>query len=70
MRRGWSKIGRVATKENLADLNTKALSKERREYLAQLIGLHSDFSLEHTKYAAHGSDAGDGRLVERMRTRQ
>ena len=27
--------------ENPADLNTKALSKERREYLAQLIGLHS-----------------------------
>ena len=42
MRRGWFKIGRIPTKENPADLNTKALSKERREYLAQLIGLCSE----------------------------
>ena len=42
MRRGWYKIGRIPTKENPADLNTKALSRERREHLARLIGLHSD----------------------------
>ena len=42
MRRGWFKIGRIPTKENPADLNTKALSRERREYLAKLIGLCSE----------------------------
>ena len=42
MRRGWYKIGRIPTKENPADLNTKAMSRERRECLARLIGLHSD----------------------------
>ena len=39
--RRWRKIGRIPTKENLADLNTKALTRERREHLARLIGLHS-----------------------------
>ena len=41
MRRGWYKIGRIATKDNPADLNTKSLSRERREYLSKLIGLWS-----------------------------
>ena len=41
MRRGWFKIGRIATRDNPADLNTKALSKERREYLCKMIGLSS-----------------------------
>ena len=41
MRRGWFKIGRISTKENPAD-HTKALSKDRREHLSQLIGLCSE----------------------------
>ncbi|CAK8995861.1 Retrovirus-related Pol polyprotein from transposon TNT 1-94 [Includes: Protease [Durusdinium trenchii] len=41
MRRGWYRIGRIATKDNPADLNTKSLSRERREYLSKLIGLWS-----------------------------
>ena len=41
MRRGWYRITRIATKDNPADLNTKSLSRERREYLSKLIGLWS-----------------------------
>ena len=41
MRRSWYRIGRIATKDTPADLNTKSLSRERREYLSKLIGLWS-----------------------------
>eukprot|EP00435_Cladocopium_sp_Y103_P016608 s1603_g4.t1 len=41
MRRQWFHTGRISTKENPADLNTKALSKERREFLMKRIGLQS-----------------------------
>lgn len=40
--RSWYKIGRIATKDSPADLNMKSLLRERREYLARLIGLYSD----------------------------
>ena len=38
MRKGWFEISRTATKENVADLNTKILSAERRNYLMKKIG--------------------------------
>ena len=42
MRKKWFTVERVSTKENPADLNTKPLSKERREYLMKKIGLCSE----------------------------
>ena len=41
MRRLWFHIDRISTKENPADLNTKPLSKGRREFLMKRIGLQS-----------------------------
>ena len=38
MRKNWFEICRISTRENVADLNTKALSKERRTYLSEKIG--------------------------------
>ena len=32
VRRGWYRIGRIAPNDNPADLNTKPLSRERREF--------------------------------------
>eukprot|EP00435_Cladocopium_sp_Y103_P043647 s2238_g12.t1 len=50
MRRKWFLVERVATRENPADLNTKPLSRERREFLMQRIGLcSSTFAEEETK---------------------
>ena len=48
MRKQWFYyISRISTKENPADLNTKALSKESREYLMKRIGLQSsNFDME------------------------
>ena len=42
MRKRWFTVERISTKENPADLNTKPLSKERREYLMKKIGLCSE----------------------------
>jgi hypothetical protein len=42
MRRQWFEVFRISTKENPADLNTKALSRERREFLMKRIGLVSE----------------------------
>ena len=42
LRRNWFCVDRIATKENPADLNTKALSKERRTFLMRRIGLECD----------------------------
>ena len=42
MRRKMFLVERVSTKENPADLNTKPLSRERREYLMKKIGLVSE----------------------------
>ena len=39
MRRQWFEVFRISTKENPADLNTKALSRERREFLMKRIDL-------------------------------
>ena len=39
MRRQWFVVDKFSTKENPADLNTKALSKERREFLIKRVGL-------------------------------
>ena len=39
MRRQWFLVDRISTKENPADLNAKALSRERREFLMRGIGL-------------------------------
>ena len=48
MRKKWFSLCRIATQNNPADLNTKALSKERREYLMKKIGLSSaSFTPEH-----------------------
>lgn len=41
MRKQWFYIDRISTKENPADLSTKVLSKERREFLMKRIGLQS-----------------------------
>jgi hypothetical protein len=47
MQKQWFYIDRISPKENPADLNTKALSKERREYLMKRIGLQSsNFEME------------------------
>ena len=42
MRKRWFLVERISTKENPADLNTKPLSRERREYLMKKIGLCSE----------------------------
>ena len=42
VRKGWFKLARISTKWNPADLNTKPLSRERRELLSRMIGLWSD----------------------------
>ena len=42
MRRLWFHIDRISAKESPADLNTKPLSKERREFLMKRIGLQSN----------------------------
>ena len=42
LRRNWFCVERIATRENPADLNTKALSKERRTFLMRRIGLERD----------------------------
>jgi hypothetical protein len=42
MRKKWFLVERISTKENPADLNTKPLSRERREYLMKKIGLMSE----------------------------
>ena len=42
LRRNWFCVDRIATRENPADLNTKALSKERRTFLMRRIGLECD----------------------------
>ena len=42
IRKGWFKLGRISAKWNPADLNTKPLSRERRELLSRMIGLWSD----------------------------
>ena len=39
MRRQWFVVDKISKKENPADLNTKALSKERREFLIKRVGL-------------------------------
>ena len=47
-RRKWFLVGRVSTRENPADLSTKPLSRERREYLMRRIGLMSETLNEET----------------------
>ena len=42
MRKKWFVVERVSTKENPADLNTKPLSRERREFLLKKIGMVSE----------------------------
>ena len=42
LRKGWFQIGRISTKWNPADLNTKVLTKERRHFLCQLFGFVSE----------------------------
>lgn len=41
MKKQWFYIDRISTKENPADLSTKVLSKERREFLMKRIGIQS-----------------------------
>ena len=48
MRKQWFKVARISAQNNPADLNTKSLSRERREFLEQLIGLHSNTFKEQT----------------------
>ena len=55
MRKRWFYIDRIATKENPADLNTKALAKERREFLMRRVGLQSE------TFAADGEEVQHGR---------
>ena len=52
MRKQWFAVDRIATKENPADLNTKPLSRERREFLMRRIGLVSEQfeETEETQY--------------------
>ena len=52
MRKQWFKVARISTQNNPADLNTKSLSRERRESLEQLIGLHSNTFKEQTMPSA------------------
>jgi hypothetical protein len=42
MMRQWFEVFKISTKESPADLNTKALSRERREFLMKRIGLVSE----------------------------
>ena len=48
MRKPWFKVARISAQNNPADLNTKSLSRERREFLEQLIGLRSNTFREQT----------------------
>ena len=41
LRRGWFFVHRISTKFNPSDLNTKILSRERREFLCNLVGFVS-----------------------------
>lgn len=42
MRKQWFVVDRISTTENPADLNTKALSRKRREFLMKRHGLASE----------------------------
>ena len=53
MRKRWFLVERISTKENPADLNTKPLSRERREYLMKKIGLMSE-TFNEENYAGGG----------------
>ena len=54
MRRKWFLVERVSTHENPADLNTKPLSRERREFLMKKIGLMSETFNDETNANGNG----------------
>eukprot|EP00435_Cladocopium_sp_Y103_P061561 s356_g23.t1 len=54
MRRNWFAVDRISTKENPADLNTKPLSRERREFLMRRIGLVSEVFEDEGEVPEHG----------------
>ena len=62
MRKQWFKVARISTQNNPADLNTKSLSRKRREFLEQLIGLRSNTFRERIIH----SFASSCRFLERM----
>ena len=54
MRKQWFYVDRKSTKENPADLNTKALSKERREFLMKRSGLKNQHFEENDDVVCSG----------------
>lgn len=54
MRRKWFLVERVSTHENPVDLNTKPLSRERREFLMKKIGLVSETFNDETNVNGNG----------------
>jgi len=61
MRLKWFLVERISTKENPADLNTKLLSRERREYLMRKMGLVSD------SFEKEGSQMTNGKVKQMVR---
>ena len=61
MRLKWFLVERISTKENPADLNTKPLSRERREYLMRKIGLVSD------SFETEGGHMSNGNVKQMVR---
>ena len=51
----WFALKRIATKFNPSDLNTKSLSRERREMLCKLIGMESECFQAAVSYAENAA---------------
>jgi hypothetical protein len=66
MRRQWFEVLRVSTRENPADLNTKALARERREFLMKRIGLVSEVFGEDEEIPYQGKKKQLVRLLVNM----
>ena len=55
VRKSWFALKRIATKFNPSDLNTKSLSRERREMLCRLIGMESECFQAAVNYAENAA---------------
>eukprot|EP00435_Cladocopium_sp_Y103_P019244 s76_g4.t1 len=64
--KNWFAVDRISTKENPADLNTKPLSWERREFLMRRIGLVSDTFGDEEDVPDHGKKKQLVKLIVNM----
>ena len=63
VRRSWFSIHRISTQENVADLNTKCLSAERRKYLMVKMGYTTESWQEDDEQV---QDNGQNRVMKQM----